>query len=492
MGNYCKRATYITGTGATNGAALYSTTGSSSFGGAITLGGNATIRANGSLALTYTSTTPAISIGSNTLTFGSGNIAVSGVIGGTSSASGSLVMSSSGNVTLSGANNYTGSTTISNGKLIAASPSALGTTSAGQTISVASGSELELNFGTGTIALTNQDALQLNGTGISSAGALYDADATGTDTATIANPITLEGSATIGSAGGILSLTSGATIASNANNNYGVTFAGSGAIDAAGAIKNCTGTSCTGITSVTMTGGTLNLSGISTYTGATTVSAGILTAGNNAAFGGSQVNVTNNSTLQINNGFTVGNNLSLDGTLNGSGSGTSTYSGSITLAGNSTIGTASAANALTISGAINDTSSGADILTTAGSGTLTIGNTIGKTIPIKSFTTSNSGTTTITSSGSSNSITTVNNQTYNDAITLDSDVKFTSNSGGLLFNAAATINGAKNITIVTATGTTIDSVIGGVLPTTNPLSLNIDGGTDTLSANITTAGNEPL
>ena len=65
-----------------------------------------------------------------------------------------------GELTLSGANTYTGLTTISAGRLRAANDTALGTTASGTT--VASGAQLELYHATGITI--GAEALTLNGT----------------------------------------------------------------------------------------------------------------------------------------------------------------------------------------------------------------------------------------------------------------------------------------------------------------------------------------
>ncbi len=79
---------------------------------------------------------------------------------------GSVALSKSelGTATLSGANTYTGATTVSAGVLRASNPEALGATSTGTT--VANGAALEITTS------INAEPLTLNGSGISNGGAL--------------------------------------------------------------------------------------------------------------------------------------------------------------------------------------------------------------------------------------------------------------------------------------------------------------------------------
>ncbi|NBO74656.1 MAG: autotransporter-associated beta strand, partial [Gammaproteobacteria bacterium] len=105
---------------------------------------------------------------------GSGTVAISGAIGTTT---GTLTKNGAGTLSLSGANSYTGATTVSAGTLVVGSSAALGDTS-GAT-SVTSGATLQLG------AYSIGEPLTINGTGVSSAGALYFS-AGGTVTGTVA------------------------------------------------------------------------------------------------------------------------------------------------------------------------------------------------------------------------------------------------------------------------------------------------------------------
>ena len=106
----------------------------------------------------------------------------------TVSTGGGLTKQGAGTLTLTGANTYTGGTTIGAGTLQVGNAAALGA-SAGA-VSVTSGAVLDL-FGT---PITNTYALTLNGTGITNGGALVNSSATA---ASYAGPITLGTGTTI-------------------------------------------------------------------------------------------------------------------------------------------------------------------------------------------------------------------------------------------------------------------------------------------------------
>ena len=94
------------------------------------------------------------------------NQSTNGAYGSVLSGTGTLIKIGASTLTLSGANCFTGATTISNGAVRLANATASGTTAGG--ISVANGAALEL---TGDIAV-GAEALSLAGSGISSGGAL--------------------------------------------------------------------------------------------------------------------------------------------------------------------------------------------------------------------------------------------------------------------------------------------------------------------------------
>ena len=223
-------------------------------------GGNLTLSAN----RTFGSISGAgnIALGSNTLTTGSNNNSTtySGVMSGT----GALSKTGTGTLTLSGTNTYSGGTTISNGMIKLGSVAALGTSTA----TVSSGATLDLN---GQTAVANN--LSLNGTGISSLGALYNSS---TSAASTSGNITLTGNTTFKSLGNI---TFNGNIQSSNNGSLTIDAAGK-TVTLNGLIgadpTTLTGTSSVNPSSVTITGDTINLnndiaSGTQTFNGAINV-----------------------------------------------------------------------------------------------------------------------------------------------------------------------------------------------------------------------------
>jgi fibronectin-binding autotransporter adhesin len=289
------------------------------------------------------------------------NQSTNGAYGSVLSGTGTLIKIGASTLTLSGANDFTGATTISNGALRLSHATGAGTTAG--TITVVNGAALEL---TGGIAV-GAEALSLNGTGISSGGALRSISgnnsyagaitlATGSSIATDADTFTITGGIT----GTGLSLT--------------VQGAGNTTISTSGINTGASGT-------VTKTGtGTLTVSVASSYTGLTTISQGALRAAHNTALGttGGGVTVANGAALELLGGITIGAEaLNLSGTGISSGgalrniSGNNTYGGTITNTAAARI--SSDAGTLTLSGAINATN---QALTFGGAGDIAVSGAI--------------------------------------------------------------------------------------------------------------------
>ncbi|MFZ4704656.1 MAG: beta strand repeat-containing protein, partial [Bacteroidales bacterium] len=307
-------------------------------------------------------------VGAVTLTSGSID-GTSGVLTGTSytmqSGSVSAILAgaiglsktTTGTVILSGANTYTGLTTISAGTLKLGADGGtintpLGTTGAGTTVT--SGAALDLNGFT----LGTNEALTLNGTGISNGGALMNSGTA----ATYSGLITLGSASSIVGGTGTISISNAGTITGA---TFGLTLGGA---------QGGTLSSILGTTSGTLTkadAGTWTLSGASTYTGITTISAGTIKlgaagSGANSPLGviGGLTSVTSGAALDL-NGITLvtAEPLTLNGTgISGSGALTNnsataaSYSGLITLGSTgvsieANAGNINITNASTITGA---------------------------------------------------------------------------------------------------------------------------------------------
>ena len=278
--------------------------------------------------------TIAVSVNSVVDVSGAGSLSISSALTGT----GSLTKLSAGTLALSGNNSgYSGAIGIDAGTVqVSGSNNVLGTGST----AVLSGATLQVN---GALTLTN--GLSLTGTGAGGNGALYSTPGAG-NTATLSGAVALGGGTTIDSGSGTLVLSGRIT-----GSGDSLTLAGAGNTTISGAIATGTG-------GVTLNGsGTTTFSGANTYTGATTVNAGILNLSTTAVDGnltvsGGTVNdnasnqIATTSSLAVNSGtFNLlghaesvwslsgvpGGTLALGaGTLTVVGTGASTFGGSIT------------------------------------------------------------------------------------------------------------------------------------------------------------------
>src|SRR5204863_379921 len=135
------------------------------------------------------------------------------------------------------------------------------------------------------------------------------------------------------------------TVSGNVSNGANLlTVGGSGNTTISGGLGNGAG-------GLTKTGaGTLTLTGNNTYTGTTTISAGILAVGNGGATGdiSASANVVNNAALSFSrsNAVSYGDVISGTGALAQAGGGTLTLTGNNTYSGTTTIsaGTLSVGN----------------------------------------------------------------------------------------------------------------------------------------------------
>ena len=330
----------------------------------LTLGGNVTVTDNTGGAANATISCPVALSATRTFTVAddgttANDLTMSNVISGSTFG---ITKSGAGQLHVSGANTYTGTTTVSAGILKMGNNAALGT-SAGST-TVNSGGTLELN------GFTTSDNLTLNGTGTDNIGALANNGSYVSHTTRI----------TLGSNASIIANGSGGLFISNAN-----AITGDYNLILGGTSTNDNGISTVlSMSTLTKNGvGNWKLSGTNTYTGVTTINAGtlILDADNTTplgtAAGGTVVNT--GGVLDLNgNTLSVAEPLTLNGTgISNGGALTNTdddasYSGNITLGSASTI-TATSSGKLTCSGTVG---TGAFGLTLDGEGTGTMSGVI--------------------------------------------------------------------------------------------------------------------
>ncbi|WP_183062793.1 fibronectin-binding autotransporter adhesin ShdA [Salmonella enterica] len=291
---------------------------------------------------------------------GTGAVANSGVLQvgegeleNTLSGSGSLVKTGTGELTLSGDNSYSGGTTISDGTLIADHADSLGTGA------VANSGVLQVGEGELENTLSGSGSLVKTGTG----------------------ELTLSGDNSY-SGGTIIS--DGTLIADNADSLGTGAVANSGVLQVGeGELEN----TLSGTGSLVKTGtGELTLSGDNSYSGGTTISDGTLTADHADLLGTGAV--ANSGVLQVGEG-------ELENTLSGSGSLVKTGTGELTLSGDNSysggttiiggtltadhadsLGTGAVANSGVLQvgeGELENTLSGSGSLVKTGTGELTLG-----------------------------------------------------------------------------------------------------------------------
>ncbi|MDB5048990.1 MAG: hypothetical protein JWO30_2061, partial [Fibrobacteres bacterium] len=285
---------------------------------------------------------------------GTGNTTVSAIV---ATGSGTVTKAGSGTLLLSGANTYTGATTVSAGTLKLGSATALGTTAAGT--SVTSGAVLDLN-GTN---YSNAEALTLNGTGISSGGALINGNATG---ATYAGLVTLGSASSILGGTGTINLSNTGTITGP---TFALTLGGAQGGTIAGILGTTTGTLAK------QDAGTWTLNGTSTRTNVTTLTAGTLVVTTTTGLGSGSVTANgatlqfllngagNDGTIAIGNNFTnqSSNNPTIYVANNGSNTGNTVAFGTLGM-GNSTLNVTGANGykvgfgAVTLTGGVTGTS----------------------------------------------------------------------------------------------------------------------------------------
>jgi autotransporter-associated beta strand protein len=351
-------------TTAPTSVALYdgATTGSSITGtGALSLGGNVTVINSGTGNNGATVAPPIVLTAARLFTVAddgtaANDLTLSGILSGAFA----ITKAGAGTMLLSGANTYTGLTTISAGTLKLGNAAALGTVASGTTIT--SGAVLDLN-GINYAAL---EPLTINGTGIAAGGAVTNSSAAA---ATYAGLITLGSTSSIITDAGDINISNAGTITGA---TFGLTIGGSG---------NGTVTSIIGTTTGTVDKigtGVWTVSGANTYTGATTVDAGVLKLGSASALGtiASGTTVLSGAALCLNGqNYINAETLTLNGTgIGGNGALINCSATGATFAGNIILGSPSSIVAGTGTIHLSSTSS-----VVGGTNALTFGGAAGGT-----------------------------------------------------------------------------------------------------------------
>lgn len=263
----------------------------------------------------------------------------SGTFSGTVTGGGNLQKTGAGSLTLSGANDFSGTLTVAQGTLVAGSNRALGST-AGETI-VENGATLAL---AGLFGLNLQENITLAGSGVDGSGAL-------------------RADGGINSVGGRLTLTDATTIASNSALSLQGGITGDFDLTIAGRTTLIRSELAIGTHSLIVDAGLVSLESANSFTGDVIVKSGTLQLG--AGDGDSTIGDT--ARLTVNAGATV--NLAQAGetigSLTGSGQITS-YGGDrrLTLGGDN--------SSTTFSGTLTQQDNASLALTKVGSGTFTL------------------------------------------------------------------------------------------------------------------------
>lgn len=393
--------------------------------------GNATITIATGGTTTFGAVALANSATNRTLTVSTlGATVINGVISDGSTSKGSnLTKNGISTLTLSGANTYRGTTTISEGTLSAANIVVTGGTS-----NLGNATSAVVLGGTstaGTLSYTGATATYTRGFTVSAGGGELDVTSNAT-TLTVSGGISAGGTFTVGGAGAT-------TISSVISSSGGVVKTGSG---------------------------TLTVTGNSTYTGTTTISSGTLSANKIVVSGG------NSSLGNATSAVGLGNSTST-GTLSYTGA-TATYTRGFTVsAGGGELDVTSNSTTLTV-GTSNIT--GAGTFTIGGAGNVTVSSTVAVTGGLAK---KGSGTLTL---GATNNLTggttlSAGTLTVNSGAALSASSSPLTVSGGTLnFN-----NTAQTVSALNGTGGTINLGSGHTLTIS-------DSGADSFTGTLSGSG----
>lgn len=301
-----------------------------------------------------------------------------------------LTKTGAGQLIFSNANTYTGSTTISDGTLTLTGSGTLGSSTLSTRV-VANGATLLLST---PPANTILGPVLLNGSGDSAAGHIGALEGAG---ATFGGQITLGSNATIAATSGTFRVTFNGALTGALNATLFLTGSGNGELASALNLSGTGGLAKNGSGTWTLTGG-------GSYSGATSINAGVLNIQHATSLGNNTgaTSITSGATLQLQGGITVANEgitlrgvgaAGTTGAMQNTG-GSNTWGGPITLgaaatisvdAGSLTLTSAlGGAFALTLAGTADGTitagiNTGAGTVTKVGTGTWTLSGTNGFT-----------------------------------------------------------------------------------------------------------------
>jgi fibronectin-binding autotransporter adhesin len=406
--------------------------------------GAGSILNNGTGALTFSSATfnPTITgiTATRTLTLGGTNTGantISGIIQN-NAAGGAVALTKSGAGTwvLSGANSYTGATTITGGVLRITRNTSLGTAAGGVTQSGTSALEID---GTAAAVTVGAEPLTINGGGITNLGALRNIAGNNTYGGTV----TMAAQSRINSDSGTLTLNNATASVTGA---FTLVVGGAGNVTISTPMTNSTGGVSKG------DAGTLILGAPNTFTGGVSITAGTVQLGNSGALN-STAGSENAVTFAASSSGTLalgGNNVVIRSLNSNATPGTPTVENANTTNATLTVGN-SLNLASSYAGVLRDgTGAGTLSLTKAGTNTLTLSGDNSYT----GATLVSAGTLALAGSGDINS---------SSAITL--------NGSGAKFLQTSSVAGTPGITLtqgtLTGSGTvgavTVGNATGGIL-----------------------------
>ena len=486
----------IVGAVTDNSNLVFSRNNALTYAGAVSGTGTLTQIGTGTLALTGTNTyTGVTTISAGTLQIGNGgttgsivgNVTDNGnfaynrtdivIFPGVVSGTGSLSQVGTGTVTLTGADTYAGGTTISAGTLQIGNA---GT----------SGSIVGNVTDNGNLAFNRTDIVVFPGV-VSGTGSLSQA---GTGTVTLTAADTYAGGTTIsagtlqiGNAGTSGSLVGNVLDNGNLAFNHTDNVIFPGIVAGTGTLKQI-GT------------GTLTLTAADTYTGSTTISAGILQIGNGGTTGSIVGNVTDNSNLSFNRTdvVTYAGVVSGTGTLNQIGTGTLTLTGANIYTGVTTIsaGTLQIGNGGTIGSIVGNVTDNSNLVFSR-SNALTYAGVVSGAGTLSQ---SGTGTLTLTGANSYTGGTTINGGTLQvgNAGIIGSIVGDVTDNGDLAFKRTDSVifpgivSGTGSLSQIgagTLTLTVTDTYSGGTTISAGTLQIGNAGTTGSIVGNVTDNGN---